>query len=146
MRMRLHRQAGLLLVGVALSAILGCSTDKPERRTEKATDVRVTERDFRISAPKRLAAGDVRVSVHNKGPDDHEFIVVRLRGKALPLRADGLTVDEDAIEKATAGALEPGRPGERELRVRLDPGRYELLCNMYGHYVGGMHTRLVVHS
>lgn len=127
-------------------AISACSTDQPDGRGDKAAEVRVTERDFRISAPKRVSAGDVRVSIRNKGPDNHEFIVVRLRDKGLPLRPDGLTVDEDALERATVGALEPAEPGVHELRVRLDPGRYELLCNMYGHYAGGMHTRLVVPS
>jgi hypothetical protein len=146
MRMRPHRRAGLVLVGAALLTISACSTDQPERRSDKAREVRVTERDFRITAPKLISAGNVQVSVHNKGPDDHEFIVVRLHGKRLPLRPDGLTVDEDAIEKATVGVLEPAEPGVHGLRVRLKPGRYELLCNMYGHYAGGMHTKLVVSS
>jgi len=61
------------------------------------------------------------------------------------LRRDGLTVDEDAVEPETAGALEPGQPGAtRELKLQLEPGRYELLCNMSGHYMGGMHSVLVV--
>jgi uncharacterized cupredoxin-like copper-binding protein len=30
------------------------------------------------------------------------------------------------------------------LRVRLTPGRYEFFCNMSGHYLGGMHTVIVV--
>ena len=30
------------------------------------------------------------------------------------------------------------------LDVHLAPGRYKLLCNMSGHYLGGMHTALVV--
>ena len=143
--MRLHWRAGWVLAGAALAALVGCSNDHPDGGPPKTT-VHVTERDFRISAPRRVSAGNFEVSVHNKGPDDHEFIVVRLRGKGLPLRRDGLTVDEDAIEKATAGALEPAEPGVHELSVRLRPGRYELLCNMSGHYAGGMHTKLVVSS
>ena len=134
-----------MLAGAALAALVGCSNDHPNGHVDKAP-FRVTERDFRISAPKRVSAGNFEVSVHNKGPDDHEFILVRLRGKSLPLRPDGLTVDEDAIEDATAGALEPSEVGVRDLRVHLKPGRYELLCNMYGHYAGGMHTKLVVSS
>jgi hypothetical protein len=146
MRMRLQPRAGLALAAVALLLTSGCSTDQAKKEPAKTVDVRVTERDFRISAPKRVSAGEVRVSVHNKGPDDHEFIVVRVQGARLPLRQDGLTVDEDALEPVTARALEPARPGVRELRVHLRPGRYELLCNMSGHYMGGMHTRLVVPS
>jgi uncharacterized cupredoxin-like copper-binding protein len=146
MRMGSDRRAGLILATAALLAASGCSTGRPDQFSQKPADVHVTERDFRISAPKRVSPGEVRVSIRNKGPDDHEFIVVRVRGAGLPMRPDGLTVDEDAIEKATAAALEPARPGVHELRVRLRPGRYELLCNMYGHYAGGMHTRLDVHA
>lgn len=113
---------------------------------QSATSVRVTERDFRIKAPKDVTAGSVRFLVRNLGPDHHEFIVVRAGGRRLALRADGLTVDEDALEDVTAGAVEPAPPGVHELRARLAPGRYELLCNMSGHYMGGMHAPLVVRS
>ena len=63
----------------------------------------------------------------------------------MPPPGDGLRVDEDAIEKQTVGGLEPGQPGgERRLKLHLAPGRYLLLCNMAGHYLGGMHAELVV--
>jgi uncharacterized cupredoxin-like copper-binding protein len=105
----------------------------------------VTERDFRITAPKQVSSGEVRLWVHNMGPDAHELIVVRTRGSSLPLRRDGVTVNEEALDRATAGALEPGSPGAlRELRVHLAPGRYVLFCNMSGHFLGGMHADLVV--
>jgi uncharacterized cupredoxin-like copper-binding protein len=107
--------------------------------------VRVSERDFKISAPKHASAGIVVFHVHNKGPDDHEFIVVRTRDGHLPLRADGVTANEELLSRATAGVLEPGKPGSlRELRLKLAPGRYMLICNMAGHYLGGMHAELVV--
>jgi uncharacterized cupredoxin-like copper-binding protein len=107
--------------------------------------VRVTERDFRISARKLVSSRDVRLVVHNRGPDAHELIVVRARNSHLPLRPDGSTVDEDALERATVGILEPGAPGSvRQLRLHLRPGRYMLICNMSGHFLGGMHTQLVV--
>ena len=71
--------------------------------------------------------------------------MAREDGVSLPLRRDAATVDEDAIEPVTAGALEPGGAGAtRELRLRLAPGRYVLFCTMSGHYLGGMHTELVV--
>jgi uncharacterized cupredoxin-like copper-binding protein len=83
--------------------------------------------------------------VRNHGPDRHELIAVRLEGGGLPLRRDGMTIDEDALQKATVGVLEPGASGSvRELHVSLRPGRYMLFCNMSGHYMGGMHTVLVV--
>jgi len=37
--------------------------------------------------------------------------------------------------------LEPGDPGSvREVRVKLQKGRYVLICNMSGHFMGGMHA------
>jgi uncharacterized cupredoxin-like copper-binding protein len=121
----------------------GCAGHGSDRRETGA--LRVAERDFRISAPKRAPAGDVQISVHNKGPDDHEFILVRSDGARLPLRDDGVTVDEDRIEKSTLAAVEPAEPGSvNVLHVHLAPGRYELICNMAGHYKGGMDARLVV--
>jgi len=105
----------------------------------------VSERDFRIGAPKRLGAGTVDLAVRNAGPDAHELIAVRTDGGRLPLRSDGATIDEEALEDVEVGALEPGEPGAmRHLRIRLKPGRYELFCNMAGHYAGGMHRQLVV--
>jgi uncharacterized cupredoxin-like copper-binding protein len=107
--------------------------------------VHVTESDFRIAAPKRLNAGDVVLRVRNRGPDAHELLVIRLGPKGLPFRGDGLTVDEDAVERNEAGVLEPADAGDvRNLEVHLAPGRYVLLCNMSGHYLGGMRRVVVV--
>jgi uncharacterized cupredoxin-like copper-binding protein len=56
-----------------------------------------------------------------------------------------LTLNEEALQHSEPGALEPGQPGStRDLRVHLAPGRYVLFCNMAGHYLGGMHSNLVV--
>lgn len=99
----------------------------------------MVEGDFHIKAPKQVPAGDLRIWVHNKGPVDHELILVKEMDSGLPFRADGVTVDEDALGSAELGALEPGEPGTvRELKVHLRPGHYKLLCNMAGHYLGGM--------
>ena len=128
-----------------LLAVAGCGSGRPSADAH-ATRIRVTERDFRISAPRHVRSGDVLVSVHNRGPDAHELIVVR-DGARLPLRRDGSTVSEEKLEPVEAGALEPGHAGSvRTLRLHLAPGRYTLFCNMSGHYLGGMHAELVVGS
>jgi uncharacterized cupredoxin-like copper-binding protein len=105
----------------------------------------VRESDFAIRAARRVSAGDVVLRVRNRGPDEHELIVLRASRPRLPFRSDGFTVDEEALQRSEAGALEPGEPGTvRALRLRLTPGRYVLLCNMAGHYLGGMRADLVV--
>jgi uncharacterized cupredoxin-like copper-binding protein len=105
----------------------------------------VTEGDFAITAAAHLKAGDVVLRVHNKGPDEHELIVAQVGDPRLPFRSDGFTIDEEALQHSEPGSLVPGQPGStRDLRVHLAPGRYVLFCNMAGHYLGGMHTELVV--
>ena len=132
----------LVLVCLALLACSGCGSGD---ETAGAQVVRITERDFRISAPKYVRAGDVLLSVRNRGPDAHELIVVRERSSRLPLRRDGSTVSEEKLEPVIVGVLEAGQPGSvRKLRLHLPPGRYQLFCNMSGHYLGGMHHTLVV--
>jgi hypothetical protein len=133
---------GMALLALALGA---CGTSH-RTAAGPATPVGVRERDFRILlSPALVPAGRVRLTVDDVGPADHELILVRARPGGLPIRADGLTVDEDALAPVTVGALEPARPGTvRHLEVTLRKGRYVLFCNMAGHYLGGMRAILVV--
>ena len=134
----------LVLASLVLLVFAGCGSGG-RKANAHATVLRITERDFRISAPRHVRSGDLLLSVRNRGPDAHELIVVREQTSRLPLRRDGSTVSEEKLERVIAGALEPGHPGStRKLRLHLAPGSYELFCNMSGHYLGGMHTKLVV--
>jgi uncharacterized cupredoxin-like copper-binding protein len=137
---RLGAIAAFLLVPAAAA---GCGA--APRLAAGGPVVSVTERDFAIKAsPQRIPAGQVVFRAHNRGPDAHELIIVRERDAALQLRSDGMTVNEEGLKSAIVGTLEPGAPGSvRDLHVKLKPGRYVLLCNMSGHYMGGMHTVVV---
>jgi hypothetical protein len=124
-------------------AISGCAIDGSQKAAGEPI-VNVSERDFRISAPRQLPAGEVNLSVTNRGPDAHELIVVRKDARNLPIRTDGLTVNEEKITSDEAGALEPSDPTVRGLKLHLRPGTYEFFCNMAGHYKAGMHRTVVV--
>lgn len=131
------------LVVLPVLFLVGCAETDSVSRAPHAV-VRITERDFRIVLkPRRITAGDVELVVRNQGPDTHEVIVVRSGGSQPPLRRDGLTVDEEALHEV--GAVEAVDPhGVQRVRVHLAPGRYELFCNMAGHFMAGMHGELVV--
>jgi uncharacterized cupredoxin-like copper-binding protein len=128
---------------MAAAALAGCGSaghaDAPA-----GTSAAIGERDFKISAPATVRAGEVDLAVANKGPVAHELIVVRGSARDLPMRSDGLSVDEDRVENKTAGALEPQAAGVHHLAVSLDPGRYVVFCNMAGHFSGGMHQEIAV--
>ncbi len=131
------------MLALAGAVIAGCGKASP--RSTAGPVVPITERNFHISAPTHLAAGPVTFRIRNDGPDEHEFIIAPARPGGLPLRRDGLTVDEEAIEESEPGSLEPAKPGSvRYLHVDLAPGRYVFFCNMEGHYMGGMHEEVTV--
>jgi uncharacterized cupredoxin-like copper-binding protein len=132
-----------MLACVSVLALAGCGAGSSSSAHVRV--VRIGERDFHITAPRHLAPGRVRLEVANDGPDLHELIVVRDPSGTLPMRTDGLTVNEEALAPVELGSLEPGAPGSlRALTVTLRRGRYEIFCNMDGHYMGGMHAVLVV--
>jgi hypothetical protein len=140
----LNRLIAVAILAVAVFPISGCSSSQPAKRAQ-GREIQVNERDFKIALPReRVRAGNATLVVHNKGPDSHELIVVRARSSRLPLRREGTTVDEDLLEPVIPAALEPESPGTHRLKVHLTPGRYELICNMSGHYFGGMRAQLVV--
>jgi uncharacterized cupredoxin-like copper-binding protein len=141
---RLRR--GLPCVAAVAGAILLAGCGAGSGSPTPTADVSVTERDFHIGlSTATVQAGAVRLRIRNAGPDDHELIVAPDRSRALPLRSDGFTVDEEAIRSFEPGSIEPQTPGGTEsLIVNLRPGRYVLFCNMEGHYMAGMHTTLVV--
>jgi uncharacterized cupredoxin-like copper-binding protein len=123
---------------VALIGLLAAGCGGAHRAVPVVT---VTERDFKIRAPHVLPAGDLRIVVRNRGPVSHELLIVRATGERLPTRADGFTIDEDALHRRLIATIEPQSPGTHSsVLVHLAPGRYLLLCNMAGHAAGGMLT------
>lgn len=132
-------RAAVAVVAVVITAACGSSAP-----TAQGTVVKVVESDFEIKVQTNVTAGDVVLTVHNQGPDDHELIVVPAPVGDLPMRGSGLTVAEESFKPEPLGVLEPGAPGsDRTLQLHLQPGRYVLFCNMSGHYLGGMHEILV---
>ncbi|MGN6379312.1 MAG: hypothetical protein ACTHNU_10210 [Gaiellales bacterium] len=131
-----------LAVAVPMAAGCGNSSSSPP----SGPVIHVSEQDFQIKlSPSVVQPGEISLIDHNKGPDTHELIVVRADGKGLPLRSDGITLNEDALGPRTLGELPGLSPGEtRVLRLHLRPGKYVVFCNMLGHYEGGMHAALTV--
>lgn len=128
---------------MAFVVLTSCS--EPARSSSWPT-VGVTLKDFsiRTSVPT-VEAGSVAFDIYNKGPATHEFVVVRtdLPDDQLPIGADGLSVDEEAL--AGIGEISEVDVWTRyTLELRLSPGRYVFFCNLDGHYLGGMTGTLMV--
>lgn len=143
-RNRHRRFTWPVILAAAASVFLpGCSAPA---LAPPGASVDLTLKDFSITTPTTsVPAGDVALHVYNDAPATHEFVVVRseLAPGALPLASDGISVDEDRVEAVD----EIGQIATRDtatLGLTLDPGRYVFLCNLEGHYLGGMWAVLEV--
>ncbi|MFC0457440.1 sulfocyanin-like copper-binding protein [Arthrobacter liuii] len=99
------------------------------------------------------ASGTVSFLATNAGTISHELVVLPLQGNQAPgsrqVRGDG-TIDEagsvgEASSTCAEGTGQGILPGASGWVTRtLPPGRYELLCNLPGHYAAGMYTQFTV--
>lgn len=107
---------------------------------------------MRVSAtPDVVPAGTVSLRVDNTGYLAHEVVVLPLPAGQLAgqrvIGDDGKVNEDGSVGEVSAtcaaGTGEGIAAGSSGwLTVTLAPGRYELLCNLPGHYAGGMYTEL----
>jgi uncharacterized cupredoxin-like copper-binding protein len=100
-----------------------------------------------------VPAGSVSFVATNFGGIDHELVVLPLgdnqRAGMRPIGADSKIDEEASLGEASASGAEGAgdgiRPGSSGwVTLTLAPGRYELVCNLPGHYGAGMSTELTV--
>ncbi|GAA1274538.1 sulfocyanin-like copper-binding protein [Streptomyces aureus] len=105
--------------------------------------------------PATVSAGAVSLRVVNTGAMAHEVVVLPLPpGQVIgerPTGSDGKINEADSLGEASrscgageGNGIAPGAMAWTTLTLR--PGRYELVCNLPGHYLAGMYTELDVTS
>ncbi len=83
--------------------------------------------EYRIGTSRAKAPAGVLVAqLQNNGQDDHDLAVRTPNGRII----------------ATTKVVHHGGLGQ--LRVRLRPGRYQLVCTLADHEARGMRVQLVV--
>lgn len=107
-----------------------------------------------LSADKTAAEhGTVSFVAVNGGTLDHELMVLPLTdGETAGSQAIGsdLRIEETGAvgEASTSCGEGPGQgilPGASSwVTLTLEPGRYELVCNLPGHYAAGMYAEFTV--
>lgn len=103
---------------------------------------KVTMDEFSLRAsPKSISAGKVTFSVKNNGSDRHELVVLRTSTAASKLPQSG----GRASEKGRVGDTGVFAGGaSKKLTLTLKKGHYVLICNLPGHYTGGMRSDFTV--
>ncbi|MEO8290373.1 MAG: sulfocyanin-like copper-binding protein [Gaiellaceae bacterium] len=88
-----------------------------------------------IPAPGTVPSGKVTFAVTNGGAVVHEMVVIKTDTAAGELGdANGEADETNAVGEVAD--LDPGKA--KSITLDLAPGHYALLCNLPGHYTGGM--------
>lgn len=104
--------------------------------------VKVTMDEFSLKAsPKSVTAGTVTFNSRNAGSDRHELIVIRTSRAASKLPQSGGRASEKG-RVGDSGVFAGGK--SKKLTVSLKKGHYVLICNLPGHYAGGMRADFTV--
>jgi uncharacterized cupredoxin-like copper-binding protein len=106
-----------------------------------------------FATPAEVPAGTVSLRVTNTGYLTHELVVLPLRaGQAAGSRApgaDGSVYEAGSLGEASATCVAGAGDGIAAgstgwISLHLPAGRYELVCNLPGHYTAGMYAELDV--
>lgn len=118
------------------------------KASNKVTQIDVKEKEMAIIPASNTApAGQIDFVVKNVGRMPHELVVFKTD---LPI--DKLPQKNGKMDENGAGVKNVADTGEnyiksgdtRTLRANLTPGKYVLVCNLPGHFSGGMKTAFVV--
>ena len=143
MRIR-KRRARRAALAVAVSALAGLAAiaAPPGDTATSGGAVTFTLSEWKLT-PGRMTVRPGRVAfvVRNDGTMAHEFVVLRTDRHHHGIPVKGGRADETA----RVGEI-PAIPigGSKRLALKLEAGKYVLLCNYLGHYQAGQFAALRV--
>jgi len=115
---------------------------------------RMMDGGMRLAADRATVPhGEVTLLVTNVGQLSHETVVLPLSGSRAagtrPIGGGGQVDETGGLGEASATCAEGEGRGilprtAAWMTIDLPPGRYELMCNLPGHYQAGMCTHLTV--
>jgi uncharacterized cupredoxin-like copper-binding protein len=136
-----HRRVGLLGLFAVLAAVVAAfAIATNSDAASKSTTVTLSE--FKVSpSPKSVSAGKVTFTAKNTGDMEHELVIIKTskRASKLPVSANR------ASDKGEVGEIEDVAAGKsKKHSFNLKKGHYVLICNIPGHYKGGMRADFTV--
>lgn len=135
------------IVSVAMVAALGaCGSDSNDADDATSNDITGSLTEWAVETDATTAkAGEVVFTITNDGTIGHEFLVVKtdIAPGAIPLDGDHFAEPTDGLEVIDEiGEFAKGTT--ESLTVTLDPGNYQLVCNLPDHYSAGMSMAFTV--
>ena len=125
----------------------GASSGGPDAAPVVSNKVTGSVEEWKVNISAQSAeAGEVIFAMANYGSIQHEFLVTKTSyepGK-IPIGSNNRFDEEDKGLTVVDEIPEWAVNESKVLKVNLEAGTYELLCNIEGHYANGMHTSFTV--
>ena len=133
--------------GILVAVVVGaCGADANDSTDATSNDISGSVREWALEVDAITAkAGDVTFTILNKGTIGHEFLVVKtdIEDGKIPLAGDHFAEPSSGLEVIDEiGEFPAGETNK--LTVTLEPGNYQLVCNLPSHYAAGMHMTFTV--
>lgn len=126
---------------IAAATVGACGGDANDSADATSNDITGSVKEWVVALDATSAkAGDVTFTITNNGTIGHEFLVVKtdIENGKIPLAGDHFEEPSDGIEVIDEiGEFPVGETNK--LTVTLEPGTYQLVCNLPAHYGSGMH-------
>ena len=150
----MNKMSRVAVLGFAMvgSVVTGCGSDEDDSKggysknalADGVVSGHVKEWEVMLEADE-VPAGEVTFEIENQGTIQHEFLVVKTDVDLgqIPVE-DGRFSEEQESILMVDEIPEYANGTTEQLTVMLEPGVYQLVCNISGHYEAGMYTKLTV--
>lgn len=146
----------VFVAGVLISTLglIGCGDDdndaggvSVEADGTQVISGSLSEWKVDVSANK-AKAGTIRFDIANEGTIGHEFLVVRtdIASGKIPIEEGDRFSEENPDLEMIDEIGEYAKGTTESLTLDLEPGVYQLVCNLAAHYGAGMHTTFTVEA
>ncbi len=127
---------------VAVAILLSLATAACGGPADPSTSIRVTMTDFAFSPNVfTVPAGEgISVEINNNGAVAHSFLIMKAGEQ---VQAHFTDADKAKVfwEEAT---VPPGESVKGSFTAPSEPGEYQIVCGIAGHFEAGMVAKLVV--
>jgi len=142
-------------LAISTLGLVSCGTDPtdgaagggPDAAPVVSNKITGSVQEWKVNVSAQSAeAGEVIFAMANYGSIQHEFLVTKTSYEAgkIPIGSNNRFDEEDKGLSVIDEIPEWAVNESKVLKVNLEAGTYELLCNIEGHYGNGMHTSFTV--
>lgn len=117
-----------VIFGILVIAGLSACASGPEKVQVTATDIEFSEMEWTFPAGE-----EVELTLVNNGALEHEWVLIKQGEKVTPPFDD-----EDESKIFWEIEAEPGQTATGTFTAPAEPGEYEVVCGVPGHYEAGM--------